>query len=279
MARSLATKILKMVSISVSAVIPSTGRASLIKAIDSAIAQTYPLKEIIVILNGRENFQALIESFPSDRRLIVIEQEYAGVAAARNAGVKAASSDFIAFLDDDDFWYPNKTEIQLDKDRALHADVLSCRAQYTGRTNKIKPRFLLESQDLLNKIYSQKLPVSRNYGIPTPSALVRTQLAKKFLFDENLTEREDLWFFHTLLKNGARICQISDVLLTVNSRQLAGDRNVTLESDLDWFSKLESVKNNLGWMFLLSVGMRNRIAAGEPISAIKLFFLALKRQF
>jgi glycosyltransferase involved in cell wall biosynthesis len=268
-----------MTSISVSAVIPSTGRVSLNKAIHSALAQTYPLKEIIVILNGRENFQALVESFPSDNRLIVIEQKYAGVSAARNAGVRVATSDFVAFLDDDDFWYPNKTEIQLDENLSQDADILSCRARYKGRTHKIKPRFLFEGEDLLSKIYGQKLPLSRNYGIPTPSALVRTQLAKKFPFDENLSEREDLWFFHTLLKNGARIFQISDVLLTVNSRQLAGDRNVTLESDLDWFSKLESVKNNLGWMFLFSVGMRNRIAAGKPISAIKLFFLALKRQF
>jgi glycosyltransferase involved in cell wall biosynthesis len=268
-----------MTSISVSAVIPSTGRASLKKAINSAIAQTYPLKEIIVILNGQENFHTLTESFPSDNRLIIIEQKYAGVSAARNAGIKAATSDFVAFLDDDDFWYPNKTEIQLHKNLLQNADILSCRAKFEGRTAKVKPRFLLDNQDLLFKIYSQKLPFSRNYGIPTPSALVRTQFAKKFLFDENLSEREDLWFFHTLLKNKARICQISDVLLTVNSRKLAGDRNVTLESDLDWFSKLESVKNNLGWMFLLSVGMRNRIAAGKPISAIKLFFLALKRQF
>ena len=136
---------------------------------------------------------------------------------------------------------------------------------------------MLDDQDILSKIYSQKFLLSRVYGIPTPSVLVRTQLAKKFPFDENLSEREDLWFFHTLMKNGAKICQIPDVLLTVNSRNLVGGRNVTLDSDLEWFSKLESVKKNLGWMFLLRVGMRNRIAAGKAISAIKLFFLALKR--
>lgn len=268
-----------MMSISVSAVIPSTGRVSLTKAIDSALGQTYPLKEIIVILNGKEDFHTLIQSLPSDNRIIIIEQEYAGVSGARNTGVNVATSDYIAFLDDDDFWYPNKTEIQLHKNSLQHADILSCRAKFEGRTTKIKPKFLLDNQDLLSKIYNQKLPFSRNYGIPTPSALVRTQLAKKFPFDENLSEREDLWFFHILLKNGAKICQISDVLLTVNSRKLSGDRNVTLDSDLEWFSKLESVKNNLGWKFLLSVGMRNRIAAGKPISAIKLFLLALNKQF
>jgi glycosyltransferase involved in cell wall biosynthesis len=266
-----------MSNISVSAIIPSTGRNSLNKAIDSALAQTYPLKEVIVILNGQKNFQTLIESFPSDNRLTIIEQKQAGVSAARNAGVKAATSDFVAFLDDDDFWYPNKTETQLNKNLVEYADILSCRAKFEGRTNKIKPKLLLDNSDLLSKLYGQKLPFSRNYGIPTPSALVRTQLAKEFPFDENFSEREDLWFFHILLKNGAKICQVPEVLLTINSRKLVGDRNVTIDSDLEWFSRLESVKKNLGWKFLFSVGMRNRIAARKPISAIKLVLLALKR--
>ena len=277
MARSLATKVLKMPGISVSAIIPSTGRVSLKNAIASALSQSYPLKEIIVVLNGQENFRTLIASFPSDNRLKIIQLKNAGVSAARNAGINAASSEFIAFLDDDDYWYPNKIEIQLKNNSAENADILSCRAKFEGRSNRIKPKYLLEKQDLLLKIYGQKLPSSRNYGIPTPSAIVRTQLARTFPFDESLSEREDLWFFHTLLKNGAKISQIPDVLLTVNSRKLTGDRNVTLESDLQWFSKLESVKKNLGWSFLLSVGLRNRIAAGKPLSAVKLFFLALKQ--
>ena len=276
MAGSLATKVLNMPVISVSAVIPSIGRVSLKTAIDSALAQSYPLKEVIVVLNGQEDFQTLIDSFPSDNRLKIMQLKNTGVSAARNAGINATTSEFVAFLDDDDFWYPNKIEIQLSNDLSQHFDILSCRAKFEGRSDKIKPKYLLENQDLLLKIYGQKPPTSRNYGIPTPSAIVRTQLARKFPFDEKLSEREDLWFFHTLLKNGARIRQIPDVLLTVNSRKLSGDRNVTLDSDFDWFSKLESVKKNLGWSFLLSVGLRNRIAAGKPFSALKLFLLALK---
>jgi glycosyltransferase involved in cell wall biosynthesis len=276
LAGSLATKVLNMSVISVSAVIPSIGRVSLKTAIDSALAQSYPLQEVIVVLNGQEDFQTLIDSFPSDDRLKIMQLKNAGVAAARNAGVNATTSEFVAFLDDDDFWYPNKIETQLRNNLSRHFDILSCRAKFEGRSEKIKPKYLLENQDLLLKIYGQKPPTSRNYGIPTPSAIVRTQLARKFPFDEKLLEREDLWFFHTLLKNGAKLRQIPDVLLTVNSRKLSGDRNVTLESDLLWFSKLESVKKNLGWSFLLSVGLRNRIAAGKPFSALKLFLLALK---
>lgn len=266
-----------MLGISVSVVIPSTGRVSLKKAIASAFAQTYPLKEIIVVFNGQETFHTPVDGLPSDNRLRIIQLEEAGVSAARNAGIAAASSDFVAFLDDDDFWYPDKIEVQLRNNLIQNADILSCRAKFEGRSIGIRPRFLLESQDLLPKIYGHMFPTSRNYGIPTPSAIVRTQLARRFPFDEDLSEREDLWFFHTLLKNGAKICQIPDVLLSINSRKLSGDRNITLMCDLDWFSKLESVKKYLGWSFLLNVGLRNRIAAGKPISAVKLFFLALTR--
>lgn len=266
-----------MLGISVSAVIASTGRVSLKNAIASALAQTYPLKEIIVVLNGQENFQTLIERLRSDNRLIFIQQKYAGVSAARNAGIRAATGDFVAFLDDDDSWYPNKTEIQINKNLGQNADILSCRAHFEGKTNKIRPNLLLENIDLLSKIYGQKFPFTRKYGIPTSSVLVRTQLAKSFPFDENLSEREDLWFFHTLLKNGGKICQLPDTLLKYNARKPFTDRNVTLDADLEWFSKLQDVKKNLGWSFLLSIGMRNRIAAGKPFSAVKLFYLALKR--
>lgn len=277
MARSLATKTLDMPSFSVSAVIPSTGRVSLNKAVFSALEQTYRLREIIIVFNGKGNFQTSINNLPLDNRLKIIQLEKAGVSAARNAGINAASGDFIAFLDDDDFWYPNKTEIQLKNSLVQYVDILSCRAKFEGRSNQIRPKLLLDAQDLLSKIYGQKLPIARYYGIPTPSAIVRTQLAREFPFDESLSEREDLWFFHTLLMNGAKICQIPDVLLTVNSRKLIGDRNVTIESDLQWFSKLESVKKNLGWSFLLNIGLRNRIAAGKPISAVKLLVHALKQ--
>ena len=265
-----------MIANSVSVVIPSIGRASLIKAIASALNQTHPPEEVIVILNGHFNHKLVVESLPSDARLIIREIDKVGVSAARNAGIAMAKGEFIAFLDDDDEWNLNKTEIQLKKNTTSNADIISCRAQYKGRVNSVKPRKILKSEMILETIYSSPLPFARKYAIPTPTVLVRAILARKFLFDESLSEREDLWFFHVLQQNGARINQIPDVLVSVNSRKLAGDRAIEIEDDLEWFSRLEEIKKNLGWNFLFSVGLRNRIAAGKPFSAVKLFFLARK---
>ena len=266
-----------MIANSVSVVIPSIGRASLINAIASALNQTHPPEEVIVILNGSFDHKLVVKSLPSDTRLIIRKIEEVGVSVARNVGIAMARGEFIAFLDDDDEWNLDKTEIQLKKNTTSNADIISCRAQYTGRVNSVKPRKLFKSEIILERIYSSPLPLARKYAIPTPTVLVRAILARKFPFDESLSEREDLWFFHVLQQNGARINQIPDVLVNVNTRKLAGDRAIEVKDDLEWFSRLESFKKNLGWNFLFGVGLRNRVVAGKPFSAVKLFFLALKR--
>jgi glycosyltransferase involved in cell wall biosynthesis len=266
-----------MIANSVSVVLPSIGRASLVNAIDSALNQTHPPEEVIVILNGNFDHKVVMKSLPRDSRLIVRTIDKVGVSAARNKGIELAKSEFIAFLDDDDEWALDKTEVQLKMNKPLNADILACRAHYKGRVNSIKPKRILKSEKILERIYSSPSPLARRYAIPTPTVLVRTVLAKEFLFDESLSEREDLWFFHVLQKNGAKINQIPEVLVTVNSRKLAGDRVIELDEDLEWFSRLELIKKNLGWNFLFGVGLRNRIASGKPFSAIKLFFLALKQ--
>lgn len=261
---------------SVSAVIPSLGRDSLKSAIASALNQTHKLDEVIVVLNGRKDFKSIIESLPKDDRLIVHKMEKNGSSAARNAGISIAKSRFIAFLDDDDIWHLNKIETQLRENKKYNADILSCRAQYRGRINAIKPRKILDNNKILEKIYASALPFGRKYAIPTPTLLVRADLAKKIPFDETLTEREDLWFLHALQKNGATLKQIPDVLVTVNSRNLAGDREISITSDLEWFSRLESVQKFLGWKFLFGVGLRNRIIAKGFISGFELLRAAFK---
>lgn len=98
----------------VSVVIPAYNAMSTIKrALDSVLGQTYEaITEIIVVDDGSkdETSDFIRANYPDVR---VMEQENAGVAAARNAGVAAATGDYVAFLDDDDEWFPEKTELQM----------------------------------------------------------------------------------------------------------------------------------------------------------------------
>ena len=79
------------------------GAAFLRRALDSVLAQTYPLQEIIVIDDGSTDSSPEILMSYGDC-LTVVRQENSGVAVARNVGLQKASGDLIAFLDQDDLW-------------------------------------------------------------------------------------------------------------------------------------------------------------------------------
>ena len=86
--------------------------AWLTETVDSALAQAGVRCEVIVVDDGStEDVHARVRPYGS--AVSYIRQENAGAGAARNTGVRAASGDFIAFLDHDDVWLPDKLSIQL----------------------------------------------------------------------------------------------------------------------------------------------------------------------
>jgi glycosyltransferase involved in cell wall biosynthesis len=94
----------------VSVVIPTFNRAQyLLEAIDSVFAQTYRNFEIIVVDDGSTDCTSeVLKKYGS--KIISLHQENAGVSAARNFGTAHATGNFIAFLDSDDIWFPDKLE-------------------------------------------------------------------------------------------------------------------------------------------------------------------------
>jgi glycosyltransferase involved in cell wall biosynthesis len=130
----------------VSAIIPTRDRPDLLAgAIRSAFRQTWRQLEVIVVVDGPdETTGEYLEAIHDPRLRVIYLPERRGGSDARNAGVRAACGEWIAFLDDDDEWLPEKIERQM---RAAHAmpdwfPVVSCRliAQSPTTSRVLPPR-------------------------------------------------------------------------------------------------------------------------------------------
>lgn len=88
---------------------------TLAQSVDSVLGQTHRALELVTVDDGsRDGSVRLLEDRArSDDRVKLVRQANAGVAAARNAGLAAATGSHIAFLDSDDWWHPRKLELQI----------------------------------------------------------------------------------------------------------------------------------------------------------------------
>ena len=101
------------VSPTVSVIIPAYNYGRYVESsIESALAQTYPISEIIVVDDGStDETECVVGGFGEQVRYIRLE--HAGVSAARNRGVAESTGELLAFLDADDIWLPEKIAKQV----------------------------------------------------------------------------------------------------------------------------------------------------------------------
>lgn len=100
----------------VSVIIPAYNAEKFIyRTLESVLCQTYKNIEVLVINDGSQDRTAeIVQSIAQkDSRVILLQQENAGVAAARNLGIDKSIGEFIAPIDADDIWYPQNLEKQV----------------------------------------------------------------------------------------------------------------------------------------------------------------------
>ena len=141
------------ISFSVVIAVHNGGR-TLKRAIDSVLAQTRPPHEVIVVDDGSTDASAEIAAgYGAPVR--VLRQENRGVSAARNAGVAAASGDWIAFLDADDYYYPERLALAAEAiERFPEADFVTGDFDYRDESGRLLRRSL-ESTALGRRLLAQ----------------------------------------------------------------------------------------------------------------------------
>ena len=178
----------------VSVVLPAYNAALFIgDAIESVLAQSYTNLEIIVIDDGSTDDTGKIVSRYNMVRYI--RRPNQGAASARNRGIREAQGEYIAFIDADDLWMPEKITMQVDLLRQSGVKWCYCDSYYSW----------YNSEEIIGRLSSTQgvyqndilVPyVSGKFSIPLPATLIRQGILEDIgYFDETLTvaEHTDLW--------------------------------------------------------------------------------------
>lgn len=165
----------------ISCIIPVyNGERYLREAIDSILAQTYRPLEIIVVDDGSTDGTADVAA-SYGARLDYVRQSNAGPAAARNRGLSLAQGEFVAFLDADDLWHPEKLACQMARFQA--------RPELSICVTHVQNFWIPELKEEAERF--RKHRISR----PMPGYVTQALLAKRTLFDT-------VGQFNTALKHG-----------------------------------------------------------------------------
>ena len=176
----------------ISVIIPTYNRKNTLpRAVESVLNQTYKPVEIIIVDDGSTD--GTKEWFSEMYPLVhYIYQVNSGVSLARNTGINSARGDWIALLDSDDEWLPDKLELQV-KLLQNNAELRFCHTNEIWIRNGVRINQMKKHQKYGGNIFKKCLDICR---ISPSSSLFHTSVIKDVgLFDESLDvcEDYDLW--------------------------------------------------------------------------------------
>ena len=200
----------------ISILIPTYNNGKYIsQAIESVYAQNYDNMEIIVVDDGStDNTKEVLKQYKDIKYFYV---EHKGIPFVRNLALEKSQGEYIAFLDSDDYWLPEKLNIQMQYFKE-HPD---CEIVFT----KYKNFFEEEKIKIDKRAIREKELEAVEYKI-LPTALIKKTLFEKYgVFDENFQTGEDTELIYRMGKRGVSFdCCIDKVLYM---RRLHGN-NITL---------------------------------------------------
>jgi len=227
----------------ISAIIPTFNRAHLLpRAVDSILSQTLPPHSVIIVDDGStDGTEKLIKkNYPEIKYL---KQDNLGVSAARNAGITATSCEWLAFLDSDDEWLPEKLARQMEVLNLAPAMKI-CHSDEIWIRNGKRVNPLKKHSKSGGWMFKKALPIC---CISPSSAMIhRSVFDNVGLFEESLPACEDydLWLRITssypvlyiseklVVKHGGHQNQLSEKYWGMDRFRIQALENIILSGNL-----------------------------------------------
>ena len=229
----------------VTVVIPTRNRPSLvIRAVRSALAQTFTNLEVVVVVDGPdEETIASLSGVKDDRVRILALPESRGGGAARNAGTAAARGEWIGLLDDDDEWFPQKLERQLDvagQSRFQQPIVFSQLRALTPHGNFIWPRRGPDpSEPIGDYLFIRSGPFQGDGLVQTSTIFAPKALLLQFPFRSELRRHQDWdWVLRVVRESGVGFEFVHEPLATWYFEE----NRSSVSSSQDWRYSWEWIK-------------------------------------
>ena len=249
----------------VSIVIPVyNGSNFLSEAINSALAQTYPNIEIIVVNDGSKDHGATAEIAAGyGDKIRYFEKENGGSSSALNLGIRNMTGEWFSWLSHDDLYEPEKVKSQIEY---LISSGMS-EEQYHGRILFSGSELIDEQGNLLRRVSQEKMVTiaaeitaiqnvayliaqPRKWNFHGCSCLVhRSAFEKVGLFDENLRILNDVEFWFRLYSAGYLVAYVPEILVKGRIHPKQVGRNIGYsakhpENDMLWKRRLEWLNDN-----------------------------------
>lgn len=186
---------------SVSVIIPTYNRCDFLEdAIQSVLNQTFEDFELIVVDDGStDNTEQMLDNYMHDVRVKYVYQTHSGSGgAARNKGIESALGSYVAFLDSDDLWLPEKLGRQVEtlkKNPDISVVYCACLIQQIDTSRKVLSERVLRRRHPMDATLYEKLIYACVITGSSSSTLIRARcFAKVGLFDAKLPGSDiDMW--------------------------------------------------------------------------------------
>jgi glycosyltransferase involved in cell wall biosynthesis len=247
------------------------------------LVQTYPPHEIVVVIDGADRgSEEVVRQIPDHRvrALLLPEPSGDGGASARNAGVRIATGDWIAFLDDDDEWLPEKLERQIslfghDFDRDI---VVASRARREGPDGvDVWPlRGPRAGEHIGEYLFVRGRPGEGWLG--TPTLMTPRRFAQRVPFKEGLRQHVDFDWVLRAQQAGADFAVVPEVLTVVYAPAARGSVSTrsTWRASLSWASEMRPLLGERAFSaFCLTEAARRATGRGSFAARVSLLWNAM----